>query len=213
MKAIVGQVARFAHTHEDTHRMALLSSYLSGSRSAVIAPHVRGDTLEIGCQRGQLRDRMAGRIGRYVGIDLSSESLDEARRRHPDCEFREVNLDDEPLGYDSEFDTIVLIAVIEHVFNLKHLGWNLARALKPGGQVVLTTPTPFGNDIVHRLGAQFGLFSRKAVDDHIVIFNRKRLDIFAREAGLILADYKRFQVGCNQLAILRQPSAAPSMMG
>lgn len=174
-------------------------------------PHIRGDVLDIGCQDGQLRDRLGDRVGRYVGIDLSPPHLEAARKRHPDCEFRLLDLDDEPLGYDSEFDTIVMSAVIEHIFNLKHLGRNLARALKPGGQVVLTTPTPLGNDIVHRLGAALGLFARTAVDDHIVIFNRKRLQAFAGEVGLTLAEHRRFQLGCNQLAILRRPVEAPAV--
>lgn len=193
--------------------MALLSSYLSSRRNAVIAPHVRGDVLDVGCQRGQLRDRLAGRIGRYVGIDLSEANLEEARRRHPDCEFRLLDLDDEPLGYEAEFDTIVLVAVIEHVFNLKHLGRNLARALRPGGRVVMTTPTPFGNDVVHRLGAALGLFARTAANDHIVIFNRKRFEIFAGEVGLVLTEHRRFQLGCNQMAILQRPAGEPVVAG
>jgi 2-polyprenyl-3-methyl-5-hydroxy-6-metoxy-1,4-benzoquinol methylase len=188
--------------------MTLLSPYLSRKRNAVTADYVRGDVLDIGCQQGQLRERLAGQIDRYTGIDLRLSHIEEARHRHPDCEFQVIDIDDEPLGYDSEFDTIVLVAVIEHIFNLKHLGRNLARALKPGGQVILTTPTPFGNDVVHRLGAALGLFSQKAADDHIVIFNRKRLDIFARQAGLSLTEHRRFQFGCNQMAILRRPAAA-----
>lgn len=188
--------------------MSLLSPYLTRSRMARILPHVRGDVLDIGCQHGQLRAQAAGRTGRYVGIDLSEPALEEARRAHPDCDFWKLNIDDEPLGFDPSFDTIVLSALIEHVFNLKHLGRGLARALRLGGRVVLTTPTPFGNDVVHRWGARFGLFAPSAADDHIVIFNRKRLDIFAREVGLRLVEHRRFQLGCNQLAILEKPQDA-----
>ena len=188
--------------------MPLLSAYLSRARYARILPHVRGDVLDIGCQQGQLRDHAAGRINRYVGIDLSESDIEQARRAHPDCEFKALNLDDEPLGYDAAFDTIVMCAVIEHIFNLKHLGQGLARALRPGGRVVLTTPTPFGNDIVHRLGAKLGLFSQVAADDHIAIFNGKRFEIFAGEVGLRLASHRRFQLGCNQLAILEKPRAS-----
>jgi SAM-dependent methyltransferase len=167
--------------------------------------------LDIGCQRGELRERLGGRIGRYVGIDLSPSHLAEARRCHPDCEFRLLNIDDEPLGYESEFDTVMMSAVIEHIFNLKHVGRNLARALRPGGQVVLTTPTPLGNDVVHRLGAALGLFARSAADDHIVIFNKKRLETFAKECGLVLAEHRRFQMGCNQMALLRRPADMPAV--
>jgi SAM-dependent methyltransferase len=188
--------------------MALLSAYLSKTRYARIVPHVRGDVLDIGCQHGQLRAHAAERINRYAGIDLSEEDIRQARRAHPDCEFKALNIDDEPLGYEAAFDTIVLCAVIEHIFNLKHLGQGLALALRPGGRVILTTPTPFGNDVVHNLGAKLGLFSQVAVDDHIVIFNRKRLQIFAGEAGLVLAAHKLFQLGCNQFAILEKPGGS-----
>jgi hypothetical protein len=106
------------------------------------------------------------------------------------------------------FALFLRCAVIEHIFNLKHLGHGLALALRPGGRVILTTPTPFGNDVVHNLGAKLGLFSQVAVDDHIVIFNRKRLQIFAGEAGLVLAAHKLFQLGCNQFAILEKPGGS-----
>ncbi|MGR3717907.1 MAG: class I SAM-dependent methyltransferase [Thermohalobaculum sp.] len=185
--------------------MALLSAYLSRARFARILPHVRGDVLDIGCQHGQLRDHAADRINLYVGIDLLESDIEHARRAHPDCEFKAINVDDEPLGYDAAFDTIVMCAVIEHIFNLKHLGHGLALALRPGGRVVLTTPTPFGNDVIHRLGAMLGLFSQVAADDHIVIFNRKRLEIFAGEAGLRLVMHRLFQLGCNQLAVIEKP--------
>ncbi len=182
--------------------MALLSTYLSRARNAAVLDYIHGDVLDIGCQQGHLRERAAAQIDRYVGIDISEPDIAEARRRHPDCEFEVLNLDDQPLGYEQAFDTIVILAVIEHIFNLKHFGESLSRALKPGGSIVLTTPTPFGNDIVHRLGSAVGLFSQVAADDHIVIFNRKRLEIFANEVGLVLARHQRFQLGCNQLAIL-----------
>ena len=71
--------------------------------------------------------------------------------------------------------------------------------------MVLTTPTPFGNDVVHCLGAKVGLFSSVAADDHIAIFNRKRPEIFAGEFGLELVEHRTFQVGCNQVAVLQRP--------
>lgn len=194
--------------------MPRLSGYLTHMRMERVVPYVRGDVLDIGCQTGQLRGRAAERVNRYVGIDVSDQALDQARLAHPDCEFRKLNIDDEALDYDSVFDTIVMSALIEHVFNLKLLGMGLARALRPGGRVVLTTPTPFGNDFVHRLGARLGVFARSAADDHIVIFNRKRLDIFAREVGLQLVEHRFFQLGCNQLAILDKPrnDASPGIL-
>lgn len=186
--------------------MGLLSSYLARARHEVVSAYIHGDVLDVGCQYGQLRDRHSGQIGRYVGVDVSESAVDEARQRHPDCAFYVLDIDEAPLEFEAEFDTIVMMAVIEHIFNLKHLGRNLARALKPGGRAVLTTPTPFGNDVVHRFGAALGLFSKAAADDHIVLFNRKRFQIFAAEVGLVLLEHRLFQIGCNQLAVLQRPA-------
>ncbi len=98
-----------------------------------------------------------------------------------------------------------MLAVIEHLFNLKHIGLELACALRPGGILIITSPTNFGNDIIHRIGCKFGLFSRAAENDHICIFNQKRFEIFAIEVGLVLIKYQLFQLGCNQLVILEKP--------
>lgn len=166
------------------------------------APYIRGDVLDIGCQRGQLYEYASDQISTYTGIDLSESALEKARQAHPDCAFHKINLDDEALDFTSVFDRIVMLAVIEHVFNLKKLGQSIAQALKPGGSVILTTPTPFGNDIIHAVGARIGLFAASAADDHIAIFNKKRLEIFAGECGLEMTAYKQFQLGCNQLAVL-----------
>jgi SAM-dependent methyltransferase len=185
--------------------MAFLSSFLSQERLNRILPYIYGDVLDIGCQEGQLRNKLGGRITSYAGIDMTSYQIIKAREDHPDCEFKILNLDDESIGYENQFDTIVMPAVIEHIFNLKHVGLELAASLRPGGRIIITSPTNFGNDVVHRIGCTLGLFSKVAEDDHIVIFNRKRFEIFASEVGLKLKKYRRFQFGCNQLVILEKP--------
>ena len=80
----------------------------------------------------------------------------------------------------------------------------VCKVLKPGGIVAITTPTPFGNDVIHRAGASLRLFAKSAVDDHIVIYNRKRFEILAKEVRLHLKYHNYFQGFCNQLAILEK---------
>lgn len=187
--------------------MALLSQYLSSSRMGMIVPHIKGDVLDVGCQNGRFRDLARNQIGRYVGVDIDPEQLELARKAHPDCEFHLCDVDAKLPDFDEEFDTVILCAVIEHLFNQKLVMSALAKALRPGGRILITTPTPFGNDIVHRAGSAVGLFSSVARDDHIVIYNRLRFEILAREVSLKLASYKQFQLGCNQRAILEKAAA------
>lgn len=206
----VGRRAPLAHGSEFfiDDGLGLLSGYLARTRYGRVAPLIVGDVLDIGCQHGLLKEQFADRIDSYVGIDIDEDAVRIARERHPECEFHRLDLDEEDLPFDARFDTIVMIAVIEHVFNLKRLAKGIARSLRPGGRLLLTTPTPFGNDVVHRIGSRLGLFSRVAADDHIVIFNRKRLDIFATEVGLSLLQHRTFQLGCNQLAVIERQQLA-----
>lgn len=185
--------------------MALLSRYLAEKRFAMISPYINGDVLDVGCQEGQLKQKAGTPIKSYTGIDVSEEAIARARTAHPDASFQVFDIDKAPLPFTDAFDTIILSALIEHVFNLRTLGEGLAQALRSGGRIVLTTPTPFGNDFIHRIGSGLGLFSKAAVEDHIVIFNKKRCDIFAREFGLRVKEHRLFQFGCNQLAVLEKP--------
>lgn len=76
--------------------------------------------------------------------------------------------------------------------------------LKPSGKLIVTTPTPFGNDVVHAIGGSLGLFAKSAVTDHVVIYNRRRFKILENEFNLKLTKYKQFQFFCNQLAVFEK---------
>ena len=186
--------------------MPLLSQKIAELRVQKIAGYIKGDVLDIGCGHGKLRRMFGGQMTSYTGVDNDEASIEGSRRAHPGDRFLLHNIDEAPLPFDAEFDTVIMTAVIEHIFNLGILGQGIARSLRPGGKAVITTPTPFGNDIVHRLGAMIGLFNPVAVDDHIVIFNKKRFEIFAGEFGLNLAEHSWFQLGCNQIAVLERPA-------
>jgi len=75
-----------------------------------------------------LLDRMT-----YVGADFSQNMLDLAGRKvlHPNASFEKRSLTD--LGYEQEFDRILLRAVLAHVREPKEVIENVARALRIGG--------------------------------------------------------------------------------
>lgn len=182
----------------------LLSPMLKRQRFAMVAPYVRGDVLDVGCGPSAMLTLGGGAITSYTGVEQNTGRVQKLRRDFPQYTFLERDLDDQPLGLDRQFDTILLVAVIEHIYNQKHLMRELVGVLKPEGRIVITTPTPFGNDVVHRLGATLGLFAKSARDDHIVIYNRKRFEIVAQDFQLSIERYQRFQFGCNQLVVFRR---------
>lgn len=188
--------------------MGLLSNFIKRQRIAMAAPYVQGDVLELGCGPAVALDLWRDRIASYTGVDYRKDLVAANQRRYPQHTFHARDLDDEPLDLHAQFDTVLMLALVEHVYNQKHLMRQVAMHLKPTGRVVITTPTPFGNDLVHHIGARLGLFSQGAADDHVVIYNRRRFQILAKDIGLDIERYTTFQLGCNQLVILRKIARA-----
>jgi SAM-dependent methyltransferase len=191
------------HHDAEAHVLGAASARLRGSRYAQVLPYLRGRVLELGCGTSPLVTDHRDRFDTYTGCDLDPDLIARLAERHPDHTYGTVDLDHEPLPGDwGPFDTILAAAVIEHLFNLESVMSRLADALAPGGRIVMTTPTPFGNDVVLPVTARIGLTSADAHDDHINILNRRRFALLADEVGLRLEQYRRFQLGMNSLAVI-----------
>ena len=183
--------------------MALLTPRLQAARYGRIQPHIKGRVLDLGCHRALIYEQHGADLDAYCGVDYDEAIIAENRERFPEVRFEVRHLDDDDLDLGETFDTVLMVALIEHLFNQKHVLTQVKEALAPGGTVVITSPTPIGNDVVHATGSRLGLFAKDATDDHVIVFNRRRLAILADEVGLRLAEHEYFQLRCNQLALLR----------
>lgn len=102
--------------------------------------------LDAGSGRGDLAIALARRHPNWqvVGVDLA---LDRARYaieaakhyRLSNLEFRVGDLAN--LGYENEFDLIVNSDVLEHIEDDRTVIRNLFRALRPGGHLIVTSPS------------------------------------------------------------------------
>lgn len=95
--------------------------------------------LDAGCGGGVTGYQLlgAGLLDRltYVGADFSQNMLDLAERKvvHPNASFAKRSLTE--LGYDREFDRILLRAVLAHVREPGPVIDNVARALRVAGEL------------------------------------------------------------------------------
>ncbi len=173
----------------------VLSPYLRRKRIEAVAPWLKGRVLDFGCGVGVLAGLVSA--ARYLGVERDEASLKLAKINYPKHHFASR------LPESSEkFDTVVALAVIEHVGEPTELLTSLAELPDDShlSRIVITTPHP-SVDWVHSLGARFGIFSRHASDEHEDLLDHARLNSVGLEANLTLQAYSRFLFGANQIAI------------
>jgi 2-polyprenyl-3-methyl-5-hydroxy-6-metoxy-1,4-benzoquinol methylase len=185
----------------DQGSQGLLSPLLRRVRIGAATPFLRGRVLDIGCGTGGLATLVPP--DRYTGFDKDAASINEARKRLPQYSF----FTELPEG--QTFDTIVALAVIEHLEQPLSELVNWGDLLAPEGIIVLTTPHKAFR-MFHEFGAALGIFSADAADEHEEMFDKASLVKLIADAQLHPREYRRFLVGGNQLVVAgRERTAHP----
>src|ERR1700744_395820 len=99
---------------------------------------VRGaKILEVGCGTGWLSTSLVN-FGDVTAVDLGKEIIDTAKARNPQIDFRsgDIHTMDLPEG---TFEVVVTLETFSHVPDQPAFVARLARLLKPGGLLLLTT--------------------------------------------------------------------------
>jgi 2-polyprenyl-3-methyl-5-hydroxy-6-metoxy-1,4-benzoquinol methylase len=185
--------------------MGLLSPWLASQRLKRVCKWVIGDAvLDVGCADGRLLGYLTKPEDlRYVGIDAGGREIAAAKTRFPEREFYALFVtENTDLPFRAGFDCIVMSAFIEHVDNPSGVLTRLKRELKPGGRVIITTPTCAAQPVL-RFGSRLGIFSKEAFGEHKSHFGKDELVKVLADAGLRIEHYERFQFGFNQLAVAR----------
>lgn len=176
----------------------LLSPFLRKKRFDAAKPFLNGRILDFGCGAGGLAEYVPH--DRYLGVDIDKYSLKQAQTRFPRHRFV-ADLSE----VDDKFDSVVSLAVIEHVPKPAEFLRALAGHLDDSAGACLTVTTPHPSvDWVHDVGAVIGLFSKHANEEHEDLLDRAKLQEACSCAGLKLVLYRRFLLGANQLAVFER---------
>ena len=100
--------------------------------------------LDVGCGSALVADRLTHRAIHYVGLDYGGHHISYAAKKYREhsgalsADFVNGTAEDLPLR-DNSVDVVVFSEVIEHLVRPELAVWEIARVLRLGGKLVLTT--------------------------------------------------------------------------
>jgi len=155
--------------------------------------------LDVGCGGGILAEGMARRGARVLGIDLAPEALAVARLHSLETgvavEYREVAVETLAGSAAARFDVVTCLEMLEHVPDPSAIVAALARLVRPGGHVIVSTinrnAKAFALAIV---GAEYVMrLLPKGTHRYARLIRPSELSRWARGAGLGLSDLAGLQ--------------------
>jgi SAM-dependent methyltransferase len=149
----------------------------------------RGRALDAPCGEGRLSYLMQKK-----GFDVCAGDIDANVFKIPNIPFMKFDLNGQFPIKDSSFDSVVCVEGIEHIENSFHLCRELARLLKPTGDLILSTPNILSIDSRLRfmLMGQFAFFGGYHGDKknfysyHINPAGYPQLSVALEDAGFVI---------------------------
>ncbi len=150
-----------------------------------LLPEGKKTFLDFGCGKGIITQRILRIRPGYAlfGADISQHALAYAKRRIKQGTFRRVAADQHIPYKDNFFDVVLASDVLEHIYDTKTALSELARVLKPGGELIITVP--YNGKLKMVIAVLIGFeFYFDPMSPHIRHFSPKTLTSSVTENGL-----------------------------
>lgn len=185
-----------AHSQDREPLLEIFLSFLRFRKIIRLIPE-NSIVLDLGCgYHGRLLSKIKNKISSGLGIDLSVDPIFSNEK----IKLLSRDLNESLPVTDNEFDVVVSLANLEHLEDPRGMIQEIYRSLKPGGFLLLTTPSIYGKPVLELL-AFLGLISKQEIRDHKNYFNKKILKDYCENIGFSSCKHKYFQAGMNNFLI------------
>ncbi len=168
--------------------------------SGPLRPNLR--VLDVGCGNGFTCGEFLKQGCQVVGIDLSRQGIEIARKAYPGARFEVLPADDQLLAKLGEppFDIVVSTEVVEHLYSPRDYARGCFHALKPGGRFICTTPYHgYVKNLVLSLAGKWDAHANPLWDGgHIKLWSRHTLGRLLAETGFTNLQFR----GAGRLPLL-----------
>lgn len=176
-----------------------LTRFLTRQRLNAVLPYIHGDILDLGCGDAEIVEYLPEGTT-YTGVDSHPLVIKWLGEQRPGITCLCADAGSAEFQLKRRFDTVLMMAILEHLPAPGQAFSNAANHLRPTGNLVITTPSSSGLWI-HAILARFGMVSRYAAAEHQRAFDQSELVALALDAGLEVAEYRRFLFGANQFLV------------
>jgi len=105
---------------------------------------------------------------------------------------------------DNTFDYVTSLANLEHLQNPKNILSEAYRVLKPGGILLLTTPSLYAKPVLEFLSFKLHFISENEIKDHKNYFNKSILTDLCRKVGFSDIKHGYFQFFMNNIIVAKK---------
>ena len=162
--------------------------------------------LDIGCGESRITKLLKHDV-HYTGVDCNRVLIKNLQKRFKMTGYRFVlaDLEKEEIPLEHQFNSILMLAFIEHVNNPVNVIKECARLLADNGLLVITTPTPLGDKLLRILISITNPFSNSQVErPHEHLYDKEQMRKLFETSGLIITRYRKFDFGANQIYIAQK---------
>lgn len=158
---------------------------------------------DVGCGReGYFLKEISHRIRTGYGFDIKAEYYKDNK-----IEIRENDLENGNIPLkDQAVDTVVMLAVLEHLKEPEKIIKEISRILKNNGCFYLTTPSRMAKGILEFLAFKLKIINKNDILDHKKYFTPKEIMELLSGAGFKKENItiKYFEFGLNILASVKK---------